>query len=132
MNWGGCCRRRPRSPDSGAPSCGNDRLAGQAEVAVDLAAHEVLGLAAAFDHERQRELPGPRLAGVVSLARGDRQLEVHADVDDHAHRAHCLRAEHAQLVRGIIEIAELAHEPLRVERPPLAVTGEEAERALEA
>ena len=46
-------------------------------------------------------------------------------------RIACAR-EHAELVRGIVEVAELAHEPLGVQRPTLAVAGDETERALEA
>src|SRR5437764_718552 len=49
-----------------------DGLAGPAEVAVDLAPHEVDRLAAALDHERQRELRRPRLTDVLRLARRDR------------------------------------------------------------
>ena len=100
-----------------------DRLTGKAEVPVDLARHEVGRELAALDHERERELGRPRLAGVVPLVGGDGELEVHADVDDDAHRAHRLRAEHPQLVRRVVEVAELAHEPLGVERPTFGVPG---------
>ena len=44
-------------------------------------------------------------------------------------RIACAR-EHAQLVRGIVEVAELAHQPLGVQRPAFAVPGHEPERAL--
>ena len=42
-------------------------------------------------------------------------------------RIACAR-EHAQLERGVVEVAELAHQPLGVQRPALAVTGDEAEQ----
>src|SRR5262249_29593003 len=58
-----------------------DRLSRPAEVAVDLARHELLVEEAALDHEGQREVGRPPLAGVVPLARWDRQLEMKADVD---------------------------------------------------
>ena len=45
-------------------------------------------------------------------------------------RIACAR-EHAQLVRGVVEVAELAHQPLGVQRPAFAVARDEAERALE-
>src|SRR4051812_2723926 len=82
-----------------------DRLPRHPEVPVDLAAHEHLREHAPLDHERQRELGGPRLPGVEALVLGDRQLEVHADVDDDAHRAHGLGAQHAELVVGDVEVA---------------------------
>ena len=62
-----------------------DGLSGQAEVAVDLARHEVGGETAALDHERERELGRPALAGVVRLVARDVELEVQPDVDDDAH-----------------------------------------------
>ena len=49
-----------------------------------------------------------------------------------AHRPHRLRGEHAHLVRGVLEVAELAHEPLRVQRPAFAVPRHESEQPLEA
>ena len=69
---------------------------------------------------------------MVALVGGDRELEVHADVDDDAHRAHGLRAQHPELVGRVVEVAELAHEPLGVQRPALGVAGGAGERALEA
>src|SRR6476659_10361716 len=45
-----------------------DRLTRPSEVAIDLAAHEVFGFAAALDHERKCELAGPDLPGVIALA----------------------------------------------------------------
>ena len=55
---------------------------------------------------------------------------MHADVDDDAHGAHRLRPQHAELVRRIVEVAELAHEPLGVERPALGVPRRARERPL--
>src|SRR5205823_6742103 len=86
-----------------------DGLTRPTEVPVDLAAHEILRHpTAALHRERQREVGGPRLAGVVALVRRDRQLEMQADVDDDAHRAHRLRPQHAEPVRRIVQVAELA------------------------
>ncbi len=109
-----------------------DRLARPSEVTVDLAAHELLGETAALDHERQRELGRPRLARVVALVRRNRQLQMHADVDDDAHRAHRLRGQHSHLPRGIVEVAELSHQTFGVQRPALAVTRDEAHQPLKA
>ena len=41
-------------------------------------------------------------------------------------------AQHAELVGGVLEVAELAHEPLGVERPALGVTRRARQRALVA
>ena len=109
-----------------------DRLAGPAEVAVDLAAHEVLALAAVLDRERQRQLGRPPLAAVVRLVGRDLQFEVQPDVDDHPHRPHRLRGEHAHLVIGLVEVAELAHEPFRIQGPAFGVARRPRERALVA
>src|SRR5437763_1353969 len=110
-----------------------DGLPRPTEIPVDLAPHEVLGhLAAALDCERERELGGPRLAGVVALVGRYRKLEVQPDVDDDAHRAQRLCPQHAELVCRVVEVAELAHEPLGVERPPFGVTRPAGQRALEA
>ena len=129
---GACAGRVARAEPHPLADLVADRLAGQPEVAVDLARHEVGGELAALDHERERELGRPGLARVVALVGGDRELEVHADVDDDAHRAHRLRPQHPELVRGVVEVAELAHEPLGVERPALGVPGRARERALVA
>ena len=40
--------------------------------------------------------------------------------------------EHPEQVVGVLEVAELLHEPFRVERPALAVAGIEAQVPLEA
>ena len=73
-----------------------------------------------------------RLAGVEPLAGRDLELEVQADVDDDAHGAHRLGREHPELVGGVVEVPELAHQPFGVERPALGVAGAAGERALEA
>src|SRR5690242_14122957 len=110
-----------------------DGLTRPTEVPVDLAAHEVLRHPTApLDRERQRELGGPGLAGVVALVGRDRQLEMQPDVDDDARGAQRLRPQHAELVRRVVEVAELAHETLGVERPPFGVTGPAGQGALEA
>src|SRR5947209_4709532 len=108
-----------------------DRLRGPSEVAIDLAAHELLGKTAALDHERQRELRRPPLAGVVTLVCGDRQLQMHADVHDDAHGAHGLRGQHSHLPCRILEVAELSHQSFGVQCPALAVARHEAHQPLE-
>src|SRR6202011_3876366 len=87
-----------------------DRLAGPAEVPIDLARHEVAREMAALDHERKGQLRRPPLARVIALVTRDGELEVHADVDDDAHRAHHLRTQHPELVVRIVEVAQLAHQ----------------------
>ena len=110
-----------------------DRLAGQAEVAVDLARHEVGGELAAFDRRTAARAPGVQVSpGWYGSCGGNGELEVHPDVDDHSHRAHRLRAQHPELVRGIVEVPELAHQALGVEGPALGVPRRAGERALVA
>ena len=55
-----------------------------------------------------------------------------ADVDDDPGRAQRLAVEHAEAVGGVVEVAELVHEPLGVQRPALAAAGDPAELALPA
>ena len=43
-----------------------------------------------------------------------------------------LAVEHAELVAGVVEVAELVHQPLGVERPALAVAGDPAHQPLPA
>ena len=49
-----------------------------------------------------------------------------------AGRAEALAVEHAELVGRVLEVAELVHQPLGVERPALAVAGDPAQAALPA
>ena len=109
-----------------------DRLTGHAQVAVDLRGHEVAWKPRSFDDERERELRRPHLARVVCLVDGNAQFEVHADVDDDSHGAHRLTAELAQLVERVVEVAELLHQPLCIQRPPLDVPRCRARQSLEA
>ena len=76
------------------------------------------------------EIVVPRLAAVEGLLLRDRQLEVHADVDDDARGAERLHAEHAQVVVRHFEEAQLGHEPFGVERPAFAVAGDERHHPL--
>ena len=46
---------------------------------------------------------------------------MHADVEDHAGRAHPLSIQHAHTVARILQVAQLLHETLGVQRPTLAV-----------
>ena len=115
------------------------RLAGQAEVALDLELDELVVHPAVQPHELQAELGRPRLAGVEGgaadaepVVRRDLQLEVHADVDDDAGRAQRLAVEHAEQVGRVVEEAELLHQPLGVERPALAVAAAPAHQPLPA
>ena len=55
---------------------------------------------------------------------------MHADVDDDAGGAEGLAVEHAEPVAGIVEEAEVGHQPLGVERPALAVAGHPAQQPL--
>ena len=57
---------------------------------------------------------------------------MHADVDDDAHAAERLSAQHAEVVVGVFEVAEFRHQPFCVERPALDVAGSAAHRRLEA
>ncbi len=62
---------------------------------------------------------------------GDLQLEVHADVDHDTGRPEQLGVEHAEQDRIVVEVAELAHQPLGVQRPPLGVSAGPGDQALE-
>src|SRR6185312_12160441 len=93
-------------------------LSGPAEVPVHLESYELLVHVHVAREKFESEFAGPR-AGAV----GQCLLEVHADVEDDASGAHPLTIEHAEAIRGVVEIAELLHETLRVERPTLRVTG---------
>src|SRR5690606_19358735 len=108
------------------------RLPRPAEVAVELEPQLLIRHRAVSPHEAPAELRRPSLAGRLASrlvpaqvhdgrVLRDRQLQVHADVDDDSGGPERLRVQHAELVAGIIEVAEVVHEPLRVERPALAV-----------
>ena len=71
--------------------------------------------------------PGPS-----RLSSGMVELEVHADVHDHARGAQGLAVQHPEEVGGVVEEAELLHQPLGVERPPLAVPAAPAHQPLPA
>ena len=111
-------------PDALADLVGRG-LAGPAEVAVELEAQVLVGHAAVGAHELPAQLGRPALARVEAerVVARDLQLEVHADVDDHAGRPQRLRVEHAEPVARVGQVAEVVHQPLGVERPALAVTG---------
>jgi hypothetical protein len=85
---------------------------------------------------RAQELPGqlgvPGLAVVPAGARRYGQLQVHADVDDHLRGVQQLLVEHPEPVAGVIEVAQLVHEPFGVQCPALTVAGDERQRALPA
>src|SRR6184192_3057634 len=55
-----------------------------------------------------------------------------ADVHDDAHGAKGLGPQHAQLVVGILQVAELAHQTLGVERPSLSAARYRRRQALKA
>ena len=86
-----------------------DRLPGDAEVADQLAVEEGEVGAGVLAQEGPRQLRRPRLPAVLGQRAlgvvGDRQPEVHADVDDHPHRAQLLRVEVAQPLTGVGEVA---------------------------
>ena len=62
----------------------------------------------------------------------DRQPEVQAEVDDDTDRAHQRGAEVAELVLRPLELAELVHQLLGVQRPTLAVARTPREQAVRA
>ena len=84
--------------------------------------------------ELERQIGSPHLTAVERRAvvqrgaRGDALAQMHADVDDDTHGAQHLCAEVPQPMVGIVEPAELIAELLGVQRPSLAVTGDEAHR----
>jgi hypothetical protein len=69
----------------------------------------------------QAKLRRPGLARVEAerVVARDRELQVHADVHDHARRAEGLAVEHAELVSRVGQIAQVVHQPLGIERPAL-------------
>ena len=46
---------------------------------------------------------------------------MHADVEHDARRPHPLPVQHAEAIRRVIEVTELLHQPLRIQRPALRV-----------
>src|SRR3954453_3360562 len=110
------------------------RLRRPAEVAVDLEDDGGVIHPAVLAHELQAELAGPALARVEAerVVARDLELEVHTDVDDHPGRAEPLSVEHPQLVGRVLEVAEVVHQPLGVQRPALTVPGHPAQAALPA
>ena len=77
---------------------------------------------------------GPGLARVEAerVVLRDLELQVHADVDDDPGRPEGLGVEHAEPVAGVVEVAELVHQPLGVQRPALAVAADPAQQPLPA
>ncbi len=59
-----------------------------------------------------------------ALFDGDPELEVHADIDHHSDSPQQLGIQEAEPVFGPLHIAKLAHEPLRIQRPPLTVAAD--------
>jgi hypothetical protein len=74
-----------------------------------------------------QELPGdlgaPALALAPAGARWDIQFQVHADVQGYLGGEQLLTVEHPEICPRVVQVSELSHEPLRVERPALAVAG---------
>src|SRR5580698_8836071 len=100
------------------------RLPRPAEVAVDLECDEFRRDVHVLRHEVEGVVSGPG-----SLAVGALLLQVDPDVEDHAGRTHPLPIEHPQPVGGVVEVAELFHESLRVKRPALGVARRPREEA---
>ena len=69
--------------------------------------------------------------GWYELVLGDRKLEVEADVDHYPHGAKRLGREHPEAVVGVLDVAELVHEPLGVEGPAFPVARVRPQLALE-
>src|SRR5579864_9494470 len=108
-----------------------DRLARPAEVTIDLAPHEIGRLIAVLDGKRQHQLRRPALTWMVSCALRNGELEMRADVEDHARRPKGLAAQHAELVVRVLQIAELAHQALGVKGPSLREAGHLRRQSLE-
>src|SRR5205807_8271678 len=102
------------------------------QVSIHFASQEVFGLMAMLDRERQHQVGLPGLAAVIRLMGRDRQLEMDADIHDDPHGAKGLGPQHAQLVVGILQVAELAHQALGVERPSLSAARYRRRQALKA
>src|SRR5207237_9321572 len=96
-------------------------LRGPAEVASDPDLKEFARSLSASDREFKHQAVGPLLAWMKALVLRYGELQVHADIDDHADTTQRLGAEHPQVVVGVFEVAELPHQALRVQRPALAV-----------
>ena len=60
------------------------------------------------------------------------KLQVHTDVNDDANRPEGLPGEHSEIVVGVVQVAELSHQTLGVQRPSLGVSGRSSEEPLEA
>ena len=103
-----------------------------AQVAIQLEAqHAVVGV-----HAGMQELPGqhgvPGLARAPGRVRGDRQLQVHAQVHHHPGGPEQLPVQHPEKVAGVGEVPEFLHQPLRVQRPAFAMPGNPANQPLPA
>src|SRR6478609_11496984 len=101
----------PRAVPAGQPDPLADlvrrRLAGPAQVPVDLVA-AVLGVGdRPGQQELEPEFAGPALALVETGADRDQQLEVHADVDDHPGRAEKLRVEQTEQLAVAAQVTKL-------------------------
>jgi hypothetical protein len=105
---------------------------GPAEVAGDLGAGGRLVQERQAREGLDRTLEVPPLARVQRRVGRDREVEVQAEVDDDADRPHQRRAEVAELVLGPLELADLVHELLGVQRPALAVAGPPREEPVRA
>ncbi|CAM5731079.1 hypothetical protein SALBM217S_01780 [Streptomyces griseoloalbus] len=82
--------------------------------------------------ELLRQLPAFAAAGeTAGELRGDLQLhQVHADVDDDPGRPHHLRVQVPEPLLRVRQEAQLVHQPLRVQRPALAVGADHADGGL--
>ena len=60
------------------------------------------------------------------------KAQVHSYVNNHAHAAESLSAQHAEVVVRVFQIAKLGHQALGVERPALDISGSAAHCRLEA
>ena len=68
-----------------------------------------------------RSFKGPGFAWPKDRIAGDGIADVHADIDDHPTGPQHLCRQHPQLVFGFLQITELLHQQLGVERPPFPV-----------
>lgn len=106
-------------------------LAWPAEVAGQLEAEDGVVHAAVLTYELQAQGRGPAFSWVEGeRVLGDAELEVHADVDDDAGRAVGLLVEHAKAVGGVVQVSELVHESLGVQRPAFGMTAHPSKKTL--